>query len=173
MHEFLLRVELILNRVKVQYFALVMLLSVLHTSKVFSESWSGRVVLGGYASTERFADTSATGSSKNDFQTLSGRFYLKGENLGPGQFESITDLRDKHDFFDKLNKEKLALDARNQFQVRQLSVGLTNPQKFWGFQLRRSLQTNLSELRTHQRSIRCFQGYSSSRRGDLGRRWED
>ena len=145
-----------MNRVKVQYFALVMLLSVLHTSKVFSESWSGRVVLGGYASTERFADTSATGSSKNDFQTLSGRFYLKGENLGPGQFESITDLRDKHDFFDKLNKEKLALDARNQFQVRQLSVGLTNPQKFWGFQLGRFPATEVGAAHVDGLQIRNY-----------------
>ncbi len=122
---------------KSKYTALVMLLSVLYASKSFPGNWSGRVVLGGYASTERFAETTGSGSSKNDFQTLSGRFYLKGEGLGPGQWESITDLRDKHDFFDKLNKEKLTLEARNQFQIRQVSIGLTNPRKFWGFQLGR------------------------------------
>ncbi len=121
----------------VKYTGLAILLSVLFPSKGFSGNWSGRIVLGGYASTERFAETTGTGSSKNDFQTLSGRFYLKGENLGSGQWESITDLRDKHDFFEKLNKENLTLEPQNEFQIRQVSIGITNPRNFWGFQFGR------------------------------------
>lgn len=88
-------------------------------------------------STERFDDVTDTGSDKNDFQTISTRLFLKGEGLGNSNWETITDLRDKHDFFDKLNREKLQLDERNQFQVRQLSARVSNPNQFFGFQVGR------------------------------------
>lgn len=113
------------------------LLVVLFTSKAFSKSWSGRFILGGHSSTERFKDAGGSGSTSNDFQVLSSRFYLKGEQLGSGDFSAVMDLRDKHDFFDKLDREKLQLDSRNEFQLRQLSTQYSNNRKFWGFQLGR------------------------------------
>lgn len=110
----------------------------LHPSKGISANWSGRFTLGGYASTERFDDITGTGSNKNDFQTLSTRLYVKGDELGSSKdWEVTTDLRDKHDFFDKLDTEKLQLKDRNEFQLRQLSTRFSNPKKFWGLQLGR------------------------------------
>lgn len=124
-----------MNKLAVPF--LVILLIVSMTSKVFPQTWGGRFTLGGYTSTERFTDTGSSGSTSNDFQTLSARFYLKGENLGTGDWETVLDLRDKHDFFDKLDREKLSLESRNEFQLRQLSLRYSNPKKFWGFQLGR------------------------------------
>lgn len=95
------------------------------------------MTVGGYLSTERFEDVTATGSDKNDFQTISTRLFVKGENLGSGDWEVISDLRDKHDFFDKLNSEKLRLEERNQFQLRQLSTRFSNPNRFFGLQFGR------------------------------------
>ena len=116
-----------------QYFILLTLLTPI---KAFS-SWSGRFTLGGYSSTERFIDSSGTGSDKNDFQTVSARLFLKGEELTQQGLETTLDLRDKHDFFDKLDKERLALGARNEFQARQLSIRLSKPQSFLGLQVGR------------------------------------
>lgn len=81
----------------------------------------GRMTLGGYTATERFTDATG-GSDKNDFMVLSSRLFLKVTELGDAQWETVADLRDKQDFFDKLNKEQLQLDSSNQLQVRQLSL---------------------------------------------------
>jgi len=119
-------------------FILFIILLIFNPSKGFSSYWSGRFTFGGYASTERFKDISGTGSDKNDFQTLSTRLFIKGENFWNNKdWEVVTDLRDKHDFFDKLNAEKLTLEDRNQFQLRQLSTRISNPKKFLGFQFGR------------------------------------
>lgn len=121
----------------IKYIVFIFLLF-LNPSKGFCTNWSGRFTLGSYASTERFKDITETGSDKNDFQTLSTRLFIKGEEFGNNKdWEVVTDLRDKHDFFDKLNSEKLTLEDRNQFQLRQLSIRLSNPKKFWGFQMGR------------------------------------
>jgi len=126
-----------LNLIKIKYY-LVIVAFFLYPSKGIPSIWNGRFNFGSYASTERFKVATATGSDKNDFQTLSTRFYLKGEELGPDKdWDFISDLRDKHDFFDKLDSEKLSLKDRNDFQIRQMSVHLSHPKKFWGCQLGR------------------------------------
>ncbi len=93
--------------------------------------------MGSYASLERYKDNLATGSDKNDFQTVSTRFFLKGEEIAGTDWESFLDVRDKHDFFDKLNRERLTLEARNEFQLRQVSLRNSDPKKFWGGQIGR------------------------------------
>jgi hypothetical protein len=90
-----------------------------------AEKYHGRFTLGGYAATERFSDTTG-GSDKNDFMTLSSRYFLKVSEIGAAPWEVVTDIRDKHDFFDKLDREKLQLTDRNSFQVRQLSARYVN-----------------------------------------------
>lgn len=79
----------------------------------------GRLSLGSFTSTERFA-AGSFGSDKNDYQTYTGRIYLRVNDLGERRWELVSDIRDKYDQFDELNKTKLQLDPKNHFQVRQL-----------------------------------------------------
>lgn len=97
---------------------------------------SERFSFGGYASTERFKDDSG-GSDNNDFATISARSYLRVQDWGVGRWEFVGDLRDKNDFFDKLDAERLKLTNRNEFQIRQLSLRKPNPAGFWSPQVGR------------------------------------
>lgn len=82
---------------------------------------NGRITFGGYAANENFSDEDS-GSTRNDFLTTSGRLFLEASELGERENWSTTlDLRDKHDFFDKLDRERLQLTDHNTFQVRQMS----------------------------------------------------
>ena len=94
--------------------------------------YAGRLTSGGYLSQEKFVDTN-DGSTRNDFFTLSNRLYFNAYDLGSSNYDFVSDLRDKHDFFDKLDKERLSLNSTNAFQLRQLS--LSNPNEngrtFW------------------------------------------
>lgn len=91
--------------------------SLAHATRV-----NGRITWGGYAASETFADQ-ASGSTRNDFLTTSGRFFLQASEMGEEQdWQTTVDLRDKHDFFDKLEREKLKLTDRNTLQVRQVSA---------------------------------------------------
>lgn len=85
---------------------------------------TGRFSFGIYESQERFANSLATGSNKNDARTVSARLYIRADEIGASRYEVVTDFRDKHDFFDKLNRERLSLTDRNEFQLRQASVRL-------------------------------------------------
>lgn len=96
----------------------------------------GTFNFGGLASTERFS-SSATTTASNDVQLLSARSYFKLTDWGEGKWELVSDLRDKHDFFDKLNSERLGLVSRNEFQIRQLSIRKPNPDQFWAGQVGR------------------------------------
>jgi len=81
-----------------------------------------RFTAGAYASTESFIDA-LDGQTRNDFATVSSRFFLRASRLGESaEYEATLDLRDKHDFFDKLNRELLELGGANTFQLRQLSI---------------------------------------------------
>ncbi len=84
---------------------------------------TGRVSFGGYTAHENIL-TASGGTNSNDFQTLSSRFYLKLEKLG--DFDLVTDLRDTHDFFDKLDAQNLALTGANSFQIFEASVRYPN-----------------------------------------------
>ena len=86
---------------------------------------TSRFSVGAYAAKENFSDRSQ-GSNINNFQTISSRAYLKLQKLGA--FEFTADLRDKHDFFDKLDAERLQLTTSNDFQVRELNTHYPNPQ---------------------------------------------
>jgi len=90
-----------------------------------------RYSFGGYAATERYKNDSSSGTDSNDFAILSGRAFLRVHDWGESKWEFVSDLRDKHDFFDKLDKERLTLNARNELQVRQLSLRRPNPSGFW------------------------------------------
>lgn len=86
----------------------------------------GRIILGGFIATEKFA-TDEGGSDNNDEMVFSSRLFNKITDLGQGDWEFVSDLRDKHDFFDKLDRERLALTDKNEFQVRQLNTRWASP----------------------------------------------
>lgn len=97
----------------------------------------GRVEAGALASTERFT-TISSGSDKNDTLVSSGRFYLGVSEIGEARWEFKMDVRDKYDFFDKLNREQLQLDAKNSFQVREMHVRQpVHTASGWGYSLGR------------------------------------
>lgn len=77
--------------------------------------------MGSYVSDENF-EQNADGTTRNSFATVSTRAYFRVSNLDKKQYEIVGDLRDTHDFFDKLDAERLELTAQNRPQVKQLSI---------------------------------------------------
>jgi hypothetical protein len=93
----------------------------LYSISAYSSEYYGRASLGSFLSNERYS-TSDTGSNKNDFLNMSGRLYLRFYDITPEQLEVVTDIRDKYDQFDQLNKTQLQLDPKNHFQLRTMYV---------------------------------------------------
>jgi hypothetical protein len=95
-----------------------------------AEQTYGRITLGSYAAIEKYNDLDS-GSDRNDFMTASARLYFRSFEMGSNKnWEFATDIRDKHDFFDKLNQEKLQLDPVNTVQLRQFDVKYESPSRF-------------------------------------------
>ncbi|MGE4132042.1 MAG: hypothetical protein AB7F86_10430 [Bdellovibrionales bacterium] len=116
--------------------SLVALLCLMAPPRARAQKVHERFSFGGFASTERFQDASG-GSDSNDFAVASARAFLMVQDWGRGKWELISDLRDKHDFFDKLDSERLQLTDRNEFQLRQMSLRRANPRLFWNPQFGR------------------------------------
>ncbi len=110
--------------------------TILYSINGFSVKTTGRLTLGGVAITERFK-TDEFGSKSNDHLLSSSRFFYKVSDLGSDKWELTTDLRDKHDFFGKLTKEQLALESKNDFQVRQMTAHWLNPEGAFSSQIGR------------------------------------
>ena len=83
--------------------------------------YHGRATFGGFFSKETFADPLDTTPS-NDFATVSTRLYTEISKLGAPGLQLTADFRDTHDFFDKLDRERLTLTAANRLQVRHLAI---------------------------------------------------
>lgn len=92
----------------------------------------GRFTLGSFISTEEFTDTDrSAGTDRSDYWTTSSRMYMKMSKLGLSNYETVIDIRDKHDFFDKLDQEKLELTDKNTLQVRQLVFNKPSGKRFY------------------------------------------
>jgi hypothetical protein len=100
-------------------------LLVCSTAKVAAADVHGRATVGGYFAKERFSNASGE-EATNDAASLSGRGFLDLSNLGANEYRFVLDIRDKNDFFDKLDKEKLELTPKNSVQLRQLYVQYPN-----------------------------------------------
>ena len=79
----------------------------------------GRATVGGYFAKERFSGTSADNAT-NDKAVVSARGFLDVSSIGENDLRLVLDVRDKNDFFDKLDKERLELNSKNSVQLRQL-----------------------------------------------------
>lgn len=99
----------------------ILLCTSLLNSKDATADVFGRFTTGTYVSKETFTEAS-DGSTSNDFSTISSRLYLRASEITKQHLEFITDVRDKHDFFDKLDKQNLELKDKNTIQLRQASL---------------------------------------------------
>lgn len=88
--------------------------------KASASQTDGRITLGGFASKEEYSTTSYD-TTRNDYATASARLYLHSAKVMSVYDDFVLDLRDKNDFFNKLDKERLELNNKNDFQVRQAS----------------------------------------------------
>lgn len=102
-------------------FMLIGLIALSARSANAEARYSGRFTFGSYVSSETFLQAT-DGATWNDFATASSRFFVNVQNISTSGLNFTADLRDKHDFFDKLDSENLALTGTNSFQVRRLSV---------------------------------------------------
>lgn len=107
----------------------VALMAIIASASVLAMDYHARAMLGGYGSRESFTNTSdptSDGSTSNNAAIASARFFLDARRLGDDEWRCVVDLRDKNDFFDKMDRERLELTSRNDFQTRQAWVGRDN-----------------------------------------------
>lgn len=88
-------------------------------NSLWAVSYYGRASIGGFTSKETFSEANS-GSNANDFQTASGRFYLRVADITKNDWDFVMDARDKYDQFDKLNTTAFQLEPKNSFHFRQL-----------------------------------------------------
>jgi hypothetical protein len=108
-------------------YALWMVLLFSFASIATATTVQGRFTAGGYLATERFKDNDG-GSNSNDSEVFSGRMFLKLSDISDKDWEATVDLRDKDDFFDKADKERLQLTGRDLFQIREMDTHIRNGQ---------------------------------------------
>lgn len=115
---------------------IIIFLGCFSLASAFGYKSSGRITLGGVAITERFS-SELYGSTSNDYLLGTGRIFYKITEYGDSAWDYTVDLRDKYDFFGKLNREQLSLEGKNEFQVRQLNARWPNKNGTLGLQFGR------------------------------------
>lgn len=90
-------------------------------SFALAENYFARFTFGSYLSSEEFSNP-LDGQAENSFVTVSSRMYLRVSQLSSANLDVVADVRDKNDFFEKLDAERLQLTNGNTLQIRQLSV---------------------------------------------------
>lgn len=106
-------------------FAYLFIYLLITPSTAFAYSYYSRFTFGSFISREHFVQ-SLDGQNNNDFATLSARLFFHAQDIGDQKFELNVDVRDKHDFFEKLDRQLLLLGPENTLQVRRLSLKLPN-----------------------------------------------
>jgi hypothetical protein len=108
----------------------------LNTQKVFllllfflcaeraSASYYGRFISGGFFSKEVFRDSQT--DRYNDVAILSERLFVNFDKIAETNTEFTVDIRDKHNFFDKLNSERIKLISDNKIQLDQFNLHSMN-----------------------------------------------
>lgn len=88
-------------------------------------------MVGSFLSTERFSNMVDT--TRNDFSTVSSRFFLDVSDISSNHIEGVADIRDINDFFGKFDAERLALTPDNRLQAYQVYLGLPpdGPGFYW------------------------------------------
>jgi hypothetical protein len=101
-------------------------------SLLYSSAWAlsedGRITIGGLVAKEQLSEQSGS-NSNNNVALISTRFYQKLSEFSKANLQFVWDLRDKHDFFDKVDKERLQLTSSNSFQVNRFYMAYASPSK--------------------------------------------
>ena len=87
----------------------------------FAYDYVGHLMTGAFISHEAYPNA-VTGSKDNDLLVYSNRAYLDVTNITAAKYEFVTDIRDNHDFFDKVDAARLNLSGENKFRLRLLAV---------------------------------------------------
>lgn len=99
--------------------SLIFLITILITFHL-EASYYGRFVSGVFISKEIFRNSEV--DRYNDAAILSERLYVNFDKILGSDNEFIVDLRDKNNFFDKLNNERTKLIAKNKIQLHQFDI---------------------------------------------------
>ena len=83
----------------------------------------GRFISGGFLSKEVFRNSQT--DRYNDVSILSQRLFVNFDRILGSSSEFTVDIRDKHNFFEKLDNERLQLTGKNHLQVHQLQFHKT------------------------------------------------
>lgn len=97
----------------------ILLLTFLFTTSSYA-SYYGRFISGGFFSKEVFRSSQL--DRYNDVAILSERLFVNFDKILDSNTEFTLDLRDKDNFFDKLNNERLKLTAKNKLQLYQFNL---------------------------------------------------
>ncbi|HAZ14837.1 MAG: hypothetical protein A2X86_20900 [Bdellovibrionales bacterium GWA2_49_15] len=81
--------------------------------------YSGRFISGAFISKEVFRDSQV--DRYNDVAILSERLYLNFDDLIWNKAGFTLDVRDKENFFDKMDRERQTLTEKNKLQLHQFS----------------------------------------------------
>lgn len=112
----------------------------------FATGYFGRFISGGYFSDENYSNNSS-GLLNNNYSSFSNRLFFRATDIDKSGVESTLDIRDKNDFFDKLDSENLTLTPVNKFQAYQLNLRIPNETSgFYGTLGRFSLAENGGEF---------------------------
>ena len=101
------------------YKSTTLLITILFTTSLHA-SYYGRFISGGFFSKEVFRSSQL--DRYNDVAILSERLFVSFDKILDSNQEFTVDLRDKDNFFDKLNNERLKLTARNKLQLNQFNI---------------------------------------------------
>lgn len=90
-------------------------------AEIQAYEYQGYLLGGGYVAREQFTAETA-GVTSNDRAVASSRLTLDVTKISSHQYQLFVDIRDQHDFFDKVDAERLELRGRNSLRLRQLNL---------------------------------------------------
>ena len=97
----------------------LLLLALIMAGRAHSYEYHGSLLSGGYLAREDISGESDL-ISDNDRAVFSSRAFLDVTRIASRQYQFTADLRDKHDFFDKIDTQRLQLSGKNTPRLRQL-----------------------------------------------------
>lgn len=100
-----------------------LLIVLILSSRSVLADYYGRFISGGFLSKEVFRNSQT--DRYNDVSILSQRLFVNFDRIMDSSSEFTVDIRDKHNFFEKLDNERLQLTGKNHLQVHQLQFHKT------------------------------------------------
>ncbi len=130
-------------------YLLVILIVLIKTQSAFAYKYHGKFTFGSFFSDEQL-NKSIAGSKTNDEMLFSNKLYLEFSEITEQNLETLIDIKNKYDFFDKVDRNTLKLTPTNQLLLRQLALKKTNP--FQG------VHFSLGRFQTSEKGINILDG---------------